>query len=161
MTQRIDLRPAGPGDEGLLLTWRNDEETRRWSLQTDEVDETAHARWFKAKLEQSGTTRIYIAEVEGRPVGQARLDRQDGATGEISVGLDAQTRGMGLGTGLIRSASAQGVADLHLDEVIAVIKVGNEPSVRAFARAGYELVARTEQHGAQVWVYRLDGRTRV
>lgn len=155
MTRRIGLRPANAADEQSLLEWRNDAETRRWSLQAVEIDAAAHSRWLRAKLDAPETTRIYIAEVDGLPVGQARLDRREAETGEISVGLDGSARGKGLGVELIRAASLQGIADLRLTEVVAIIKVGNDPSARAFARAGYELVDRANHAGTDVWVYRL------
>lgn len=149
MTEPV-LRPANEDDEALLLEWRNDPETRRQSLQQAPVTTAEHARWLRERLARRSECRIYVAEVDGAPVGQARVDRVGDDRGEISVALSAASRGRGLGRALIAKASQAAVADLGVRTVTAIVKSQNAASLRAFEAAGYRDPVTTEREGEPV-----------
>src|SRR5581483_6913066 len=120
----LKLRPARQDDAELLLRWRNDPTARSQFFDPGEVDPGMHARWLAHKL--SGyDSRIYVAELDGQPVGQARVDRREGATGEISVSVDASARRRGIGRTLISGATARASAELGLATVVATVKNDN------------------------------------
>jgi UDP-2,4-diacetamido-2,4,6-trideoxy-beta-L-altropyranose hydrolase len=148
----IAIRPAVFSDVGLLLEWRNDPATRSQSLTTAPIAMENHARWLEDRLSQANDCRLWIAETAGRPIGQARIDRREARTGEISISLDAGERGRGFGSTLIALATERGMNELQLDRVIAVIKVGNEASVAAFRRAGYDVQAHEQRGSDEVLV---------
>lgn len=133
----MKLRAAELDDARLLLRWRNDPTTRQQSFNTSEVELDAHEAWLGRKLADKAT-RVYIFEVDGAPVGQARIDTTGAGEGEISVSVDAAARGRGLGSELIARATKRGAAELRLARVLANIKEGNVASRRAFKTAGYE-----------------------
>lgn len=141
MNTRIELRPATAADADLLLRWRNDPETRAQSFETAEVAPREHVLWLDEKLSRPDRCRIWVAEADGRPVGQARIDRY-GAKGVISVALAAADRGRGLGAALIEAATARAVVELELERVDALVKPDNAASLAAFRRAGYAEVQR-------------------
>lgn len=132
----LRLRPAALGDEQLLLEWRNDEEVRRQFFAGELVTPDEHARWLRARLADPSSV-LYIAEVEGAAVGQARVDRTTDGAGEISVSVAPGQRGRGFGSQLIRLASRHALAELDLGEIVAVVKASNGPSLRAFRAAGF------------------------
>lgn len=136
-TTRLELRPAELDDADLLLRWRNDPETRSYFFGQAAVPEDQHVRWLRRKLAAPNESRIYIAERATAPVGQARVDRLDAGFGEISVSLDPAHRGEGLGSELIALATARAADELDLQTIRAVVKPGNQASLRAFERAGY------------------------
>lgn len=148
----LTIRPATEGDEGLLLEWRNEQETRRQSLQQTTVSPEQHARWFRDRLAQRSECRIYVAEVEGLPVGQARVDLTGEGRGEISVALAAGSRGRGLGRSLIAKATELAAAELRAQVVTAAVKRQNVASLRAFEAAGYGAPVPAERDGQQVLV---------
>ena len=78
------------------------------------------------------------------PVGQIRLTREPPDAAELHVTVAPEARGRGLGTELIIEAAARGLADPTVHRLIAHVKSDNEPSWRAFARAGFELQGRDE-----------------
>jgi RimJ/RimL family protein N-acetyltransferase len=133
----LRVRPAVAADARLLLEWRNDPVTRAQSFSQGEIGWDEHVAWLERTLAEPARTRLYIGEFEGQPVGQARVEVVTPARGEISVALAKAARGRGLGAELIAAASAAGAAELRLHELVALIKPGNEASLRAFARAGY------------------------
>lgn len=146
----LHLRPARADDAALLLAWRNDPDTRRNSLRPHEIAPEDHERWFRARLSASSQTCIFIAELDGAPVGQARVDRREGREGEISVGLAPDARGHGIGRKLIAAASRMAAAELGLDQLVALVKPANTASLRAFEAAGYEDGGEVERDGALV-----------
>jgi RimJ/RimL family protein N-acetyltransferase len=68
------LRPATFADEKLLLNWRNDQTVRAVSTNTLEVSEESHKAWL-LNIMRDNETQLYIAEVDGIPIGQGRIER--------------------------------------------------------------------------------------
>jgi RimJ/RimL family protein N-acetyltransferase len=147
VTDRLSLRPAAATDAALLLDLRNDAETRQQSFTSHRISQEEHERWLQERLEAQSETRIYIGEVGGEAVGQARVDRTDPRRGLISVSIAEGRRGAGLGSRLIRQASDAAAADLGLDLIVAMIKPANGASLSAFRRAGYERGRQTTYRG--------------
>ena len=140
---RIELRAAVESDSGRLLAWRNDPDTRRWSRSQDEVSEQEHRAWLERMLSDPGTQQ-WIAEADGVPVGQIRLTREPPDAAELHVTVAPDSRGRRLGAELIIEAAARGLAETTVHRLIAYVKADNEPSCRAFARAGFESRGRDD-----------------
>jgi RimJ/RimL family protein N-acetyltransferase len=118
----LTLRPATLADWRILLEWRNDPQTRRWSRQTAVIDEAHHRAWLAGVLADR-QRRLLIAESAGQPVGTVRLDSVDHAT-EVSWTVAPELRGQGVGRRLVVQA-LQGVsgyvcARMHKDNVASV-----------------------------------------
>ena len=112
-------------------------DTRRWSRSQDEVSEQEHRAWLERMLSDPGTQQ-WIAEADGVPVGQIRLTREPPDAAELHVTVAPDSRGRRLGAELIIEAAARGLAETTVHRLIADVKADNEPSCRAFARAGFE-----------------------
>ena len=140
---RIELRAAVDSDSGRLLAWRNDPDTRRWSRSQDEVSAQEHRAWLERVLADPSVLQ-WIAEADGVPVGQVRLTREPPDAAELHVTVAPEARRRGLGSELIIEAAARGLADATVYRLIAHVKSDNEPSRRAFARAGFELEGRDD-----------------
>ncbi|WP_226361406.1 bifunctional UDP-2,4-diacetamido-2,4,6-trideoxy-beta-L-altropyranose hydrolase/GNAT family N-acetyltransferase [Pseudonocardia sp. ICBG1142] len=132
----VRSRPARPGDAELLLAWRNDPDTRRWSRSHDAVDLATHRRWLAGSLDRDDRLLLVVADARG-PVGTVRWDR-DGSGWEVSITVAPERRGEGLalpmlraGEDALRARTGAGTA------VTAVVHTGNDASARLFARAGY------------------------
>lgn len=132
----VGLRPADAGDRDRLLTWRNEPAVRAASRSIEEVSSAEHEEWFARRLADPDA-RIFIVEHRGDPVGQVRVDRRDGARGEIHVALAPSARGRGLAAPALAGAARRGAQELGLEVIEANVRAGNEPSMRAFVRAGF------------------------
>jgi RimJ/RimL family protein N-acetyltransferase len=129
--QDLRLRPATVADAALLLEWRNDEATRQASHNTGVVTPEDHARWLDALL-RDPSRRLFIAEVNGDPVGSVRADRDpDGACHELSWTVAPSARGRGLGIPMVRRLLAEVTGPVR-----AEVKPGNLASVRMAEAAG-------------------------
>lgn len=132
------VRPATDADAGPLLSWRNDDETRRWSRTTDPVTAVEHKAWLAGVLADPDR-RLLIAEHDGRPVGTVRFDRE-GDAWEVSITVAPAARGRGLAVPVLLAAErslgpAVRSAQVHRD---------NAASLALFRRAGYRPVVDGE-----------------
>jgi RimJ/RimL family protein N-acetyltransferase len=132
---RLTLRPAADSDAALLRSWRNDPDTRAASRNTAEVEEAEHESWLAGVLADAGQ-RLFVAEQDGRPVGQVRLQRADDAW-EISVTVSPEARGAGLGAALIEGGVERLRAEGAQGAVEAWVRAGNAASLGAFRRGGF------------------------
>jgi RimJ/RimL family protein N-acetyltransferase len=134
----ILLRAATEEDAALLLEWRNDPVTRRWAFTEAAVAPDEHAAWLARKLADPRCL-LWIAERDGVPVGQVRLDQDpDGDAAEISIALAPEFRGRGYAPLVLSRMVGEARDRLSVSRLRALVKPGNEASVRSFERVGFE-----------------------
>lgn len=130
----VFLRLAEVEDELWLLDLQRQESTRRFARNPAVPSAAEHAAWFASVL--AGRDRmLLIVEIDGKPCGMLRLDRQPGmiAGFEISIAIDAAFHGEGIASAALALARRMAPgADL-----IATVLPGNRPSLSLFAAAGY------------------------
>ncbi|WP_197319406.1 GNAT family N-acetyltransferase [Saccharomonospora sp. NB11] len=135
---RLRLRPAVEADAELLLRWRNDPVTRRWSRNSDEVALDDHVRWLRGVLASDDRVLFVAEEPEATPVGTVRFDRLDAHEWEVSIAVAPEHRGRRL-AGLVL---AEGERELRRRRspgtVLATVHRDNAASVALFRSAGYE-----------------------
>jgi len=137
-------RPATLADARFLFRLRNDPVTRQSSFQAGRLRFSDHRAWLEARLsDPARRVRLWIALLV-RPdgaalrIGQVRFDCDVRNRAEISIALAPRFRGRGHATPLLVRALAKAPAM----RVLARIRVENEISQRAFAKAGFR------RHGA-------------
>lgn len=128
----------------MLLDWRNDQQTRHNSLTSDPVSWDRHLAWLERVIADPGRA-LYVAEDDRGPFGTGRLD-DDPPPPVISITIAPERRGEGLATALIEA-----LVELRGPPVIAIVKPGNERSIRAFERAGFRRAASEDGASRLVW----------
>lgn len=136
MSTPLSLRHARESDSRLLLDWRNDPGSREASGNRAGVTTKEHAAWFEAVLADPDR-HLLIAEAGGAAVGQVRLERRRGYRYELSVSVDREHRGQGLGATLIAGACEWAWLATDAAAVDARVREENQASLRAFAGAGF------------------------
>lgn len=136
------LRATQAQDAELLLRWRNDPTSVRFSRSRAAVSTTEHRAWFASRLERADR-QLWIAEEEGKAVGQVRIDVSEGV-GEVAIGVDPKARGRGYAGRMLRELLALVEADGLAGALIAEVDERNLPSLRAFRRAGFAEVGRQD-----------------
>jgi RimJ/RimL family protein N-acetyltransferase len=137
----IALRPAEPGDADRLLAWRNDPQTRAFAFNSGEVSLEEHTSWLRSRLADPDCV-LWVAEDDGVPVGQVRLDRE-GDAAEVSITVAPEARGRGLAAAIL-DAAVDAARGHDVARLLARILPGNVASERAFARAGFAVTGRDE-----------------
>lgn len=131
------LRVANQDDCELIWTWANDPLVRRMSFHSDPIPYEQHTEWFDARLKNSMAI-IQVAEVDGKPAGQVRLEfseTEDGWVVDISVAPEFRGRGLALE---IMQKAISALRRIHREaRVVAWVKKANENSVRVFDAAGF------------------------
>ena len=115
----LTLRPATMDDATILLHWRNDPETRAMSSDTSEIATEDHMAWLaKRGKGRRDLGAIFIAKLDGTPIGTGRIDRKWDALALkmdsclLGYSLDPGWRGQGYGkqlvSALVREAQLMG-----------------------------------------------------
>jgi UDP-2,4-diacetamido-2,4,6-trideoxy-beta-L-altropyranose hydrolase len=133
----LSLRPAALSDAGLLLAWRNDEQTRAASHHREPVPWEDHMDWLRRSLADP-LRSLWIACRGNQPVGTVRADREgDAGPTTLSWTVAPDQRGSGVGRAMVQLA-AQGLSGpLH-----AEVKAGNAASARIAEAAGLQAAER-------------------
>ena len=122
----------------VVYEWENDKATRAISINTSLFSYISHIKWWR-KLMGSNKDFLFIVNVGVHRVSFIRFMQSGKNIYEVSVIVNAQYRGRGLGT---KSLS---LAIKHLRQLIprgfklkAKIKEGNLSSLGAFHRANFK-----------------------
>jgi RimJ/RimL family protein N-acetyltransferase len=145
----LTLRQATVADADLLRAWRNDPGTLAASWEREPVEPAGHVRWLSGVLADPNR-HLLVAEEGARPVGQVRFDGGDDGAWLISVAIAPEERGRGLGSELIRAGVAWLCERDGGARVLAQVRTGNEQSLRAFDRAGFERTREEPERGMVV-----------
>ena len=128
----LDLRPAELEDAERLLQWRNDEQTRSASHDTEIVSFEDHLRWLVRTLENPNR-RLFVAVVDGTPVGTVRADLDCGVW-ELSWTIAPEARGKCIGKQMVAAFASE------LEKPIrAEIRKDNIASIKIAEHAGMVL----------------------
>lgn len=151
----LNLRPVRYADAGLLWQWRNDPDTYQWFLADKPVSWDEHLVWFRTKLRQRSKTRIWLLTVAGSAVGMVRYDKSEDnpMTAHVSYSVASEHRGKGYGTALLRLSASMACEELGLRDITGAVWADNEPSVKAFRRAGWDLVTISEINGRLRYIF--------
>ena len=128
----MDLRLATLAEEDLFLEWRAEDERNSPWWNGRPVDTYGHAVWFRARVDNPAV-RLWIAEKDGEPVGDARLD----SNGEVTFNTLPQHRRRGFGTQILREATRLAVEEDGWTRIRAVVDDANHASIATLHKAGY------------------------
>ena len=139
--QNVTLRKATISDGKMLHMGRNDEETRRQSVNMDEVPWDSHIAWLTKSLTNPNRT-LLIAESLGIPVGTVRcdLDHEKVPPAELSWTVAPESRGQGFGTAMILKAVEYFGGPLRI-----IVKPSNQASLKLAEKAGFRKIAKTPE----------------
>lgn len=132
----IRVRPVTKADAAILLEWRNDPQTRRFSVKKHKITSDEHQAWLRARLTDPDTL-FWIAVCDEEAIGQIRLTRS-GEEAEIHVALAPGHRGRRLARPTIDAgvgAGARAWPEVH--RIVARIEPENVLSRQAFTAAGF------------------------
>lgn len=132
----LSLHTPTMADAHLLWQWRNHPVTRAVSRDAAQIDWPRHQAWLQRTLEDSGR-KLWLARIGPTPVGVIRFDALGADRHEVSLYLDPELHGLGLGAALL------GAGERLLGEqaghvcIEAEVLPDNQVSHRLFLGAGY------------------------
>ena len=139
------LRNATMDDAAMLLDWRNDEETRKQSFNTDVVPLENHLKWLTAVF-ANPSRQLFVAEAEGVPAGTIRADKDTDGSSELSWTVAPEMRGRGIGKAMLVAA-----CELLSGDLTTQVKTENAASMSMALSVGFTL----EKEEGGILHYRL------
>lgn len=137
MNRQVKVRRAAREDTSMMFEWRNHPRTRSVSRDPASLEPESHARWVEESLGNSDRWLLvgYVGELN---VGVLRFDVLGQHVMEVSLYLDPDLHGLGLGKALLLAGEAH-VALLRKGNVriVATVLGGNLPSRKLFESCGY------------------------
>ena len=137
----LKLRLATSTDIEQVYEWQCKPETRKYALNKAIPSFSEHQAWMRKKL-TADNDYFYMIELvnennkEAAPVGVVRLDNSAQGQYTISIFIDADYFGKGIG-----KYALQQIDNLHPDVVInATVLKENTASQALFSRAGYQRI---------------------
>ena len=132
----LSLRPATLDDAAAAHAWRDDARTRRFFRNPAPVAWDEHVAWWSRTLGDD-RHRLLIALCGNRAVGSVRFDFEDDAA-EVSLYLDPELTGLGLGRRLLEAAQRWIVTQAaRIRRLAAEVQPENAASAGAFRAAGF------------------------
>jgi RimJ/RimL family protein N-acetyltransferase len=155
----VELRPFRAEDARVVWEWANDPQVRASAFSPEPIAWDDHRRWFEAGLDDPRSHR-YLAVADGVPWGQIRFDEADDGPALVDVSVAGTARGNGLAAPLVRAGVRRVFDESDLRVVRAEVRADNEPSIRAFLAADFDLDDRASTAEVRVLTYARgrDGR---
>ncbi|HEY8583289.1 MAG TPA: GNAT family N-acetyltransferase [Capillimicrobium sp.] len=156
-TDRLSIRPFALGDQAAMQPIYDDPEVMRY-IDTRGEDPSTWVAGYVAHQAQHGWGFWAVEErATGELIGEAGFGPLDGVPGaELELGylLRRDRWGLGLATECARACLAAAFVGLGAEEVVAVVDVGNDASVRVLRKIGFEHERLREVHGRRQHVLR-------
>jgi UDP-2,4-diacetamido-2,4,6-trideoxy-beta-L-altropyranose hydrolase len=142
----VTLRDAGPEDAHLLWEWRNDPDVRANSFSNDPIPWEKHVGWFEGRLADEQCW-LGILERDGQAIGQIRYEKEK-EVAFINYSVAPSMRSQGIGTMLLQLSAPMASVKLGVTRLAGLVKQDNDPSIRAFRKAGFQDAGMSVVNGA-------------
>lgn len=134
----MHIRPATIDHAEMLFRWRNHPSTRKASLDTAELAYTQHLAWLERSLAAKTDRFLFVAMLGTLAVGSIRFDRISELVFEVSLYLDPDLHGLGLGQEMLIAGETQMLAVQQQPfRIDATVLPENVTSASMFSRCGY------------------------
>lgn len=163
-TDRLSIRPFALADRRAMQAIYDEPEVMRF-IDTRGEDPSTWVEGYVAhqRLHDYGFWAVED-RVTGELIGEAGFGPLDGVGPELELGylLRREAWGRGLATEVARVCMAAAFDGLGLEEVVAVVDVGNDASLRVLRKVGFAHERLREVHGRRQHVLRAlaPGRAR-
>ena len=157
--KRLLVRHARADDCEDIWKWRNTPVGRQFSFSQEEIPLPDHRIWFDKKIKDESSV-IYILENSQKvKVGQARFQIMPDNTASISVNMNPQYIGRGLGVSVITEATRTLFNEKpKLISVQAEVLIDNIASKKVFQRAGYSRLGQYVKQGKEALLFVIENK---
>ncbi len=154
MNFKLALRAAHSDDCAFVFKTRNSSSSVKNSLSSNPISWEQHSLWFENAIKNKNII-FYIFSVENSAekdlVGYFRVDESS----KVSVALDENYIGEGLGSKVIEMGSVEAVKNKSSSHLLAEIKKTNMASIKSFEKAGYKYQTSFDKNNERIDVYQF------
>ena len=123
-------------DRDVILKWRNNSFSRKFSFNNKLISKKEHDLWFKSCLKNKNNF-YFISYMNKKKIGFVKYEINKKNKYFVSINLNPTFRGKGLASKILIS-TLQLKKTKDIKEVFAKIKKNNFSSLKSFKDAGYE-----------------------
>jgi ribosomal protein S18 acetylase RimI-like enzyme len=134
------IRQIKREDSKRLWEIRNHPKARENSNNPEEIPFVKHDAWFENKYFKNSDNICFVLEAEGKVIGYCRFDQDENSRYIISIALDYDYQGKGLGQ-LLLEETLKKIPENKI--VLATVKKGNPASLKLFQK-NFELDSEDE-----------------
>jgi UDP-2,4-diacetamido-2,4,6-trideoxy-beta-L-altropyranose hydrolase len=137
-TGELYIREAIFTDANITWSWRNNKLTRQYFFNDIEIKIDDHIKWWCESLD-SKERKLLLGFLSGIPIGVVRFDFENTCSANISIYLNPDLTGKGLGKRLMLEAEKWFSAKFNLvTKLTAEVKIENQISERMFIACGFK-----------------------
>lgn len=137
------IRLVSREDSKRIWEIRNHPLARENSGNSEEIPFEKHDQWFENKYFKNGKSVCFILETEENIVGYCRFDADEEKRYTISIAVDYDYQGKGLGR-LLLSESLKKLTKNK--EILATVKKRNPASIKLFQKNNFESYKEDEEN---------------
>lgn len=144
----LRIRPWEVADRSLILSWANDQQTRKNSLKPKPIKKSVHEIWFKSILKNPKTHRGFLCvDSKNNKLGTVRFSQKtyDRKAWEIHFTLAPKSRGKGLARTMIQKAIASLRRKNPKIYFLAKVKANNLKSLHILKALGFRKTKKTKR----------------
>ena len=142
----LKLRIGNADDCRTIWEWRNSPDSRAVAWSTDPIPWEHHQKWYHVKLNDPNFVLYMVVSESIEAIGQISF-QIDEETAILNFVIDANYRGLGLASTIIKLGCQELFSTTSVKEVHAFVKAGNERSVKAFLRTNFFDCGNTNYQG--------------
>lgn len=143
----ISFVPADECHLQMVYEWVNDPLVRKQSFKSEPIPFQDHQQWFRREISDPGSCYLIFYAGKNNPIGQVRISRKGEGEAVIGVLINAENRGKGYSSVIIKMASDYFIQRFPSVAIEAYIKEENLPSYKAFTEAGYVWLKKADWQG--------------
>lgn len=135
----IRARSATLADSGLILEWRNHENSRKHSTNNRVIDSEEHEKWYQNRIKQVEDQSFWIFSDETSQLGYARFDRSIDSKNsfEISICINPDFQNLGHGTEVLAKSVFMHFEKHPISKITARVNRNNSSSLSLFTKANF------------------------
>jgi len=148
LTEHLRLRQVQFDDIFYIMEWRNNEETRKWFLNSTIITREEQALWYKEYLENDNDIMFIIEErinthnILGTiALTDINSDNHSAQAGRFMIG-NLNSRGKGIGFESMAAVCEFGFNTLRLDKIYSRVYKDNIRSLKVFNKVGFKTIGK-------------------
>jgi len=133
----LKLRDISIKDMIQLFDWANERETRKNSIQQDNITFESHYSWFTKQISSSNSKIFILSNSNFDNIGQIRFTINENGKWLINYSIDKNYRNLGLGKKIIELGMNQFPKNFDFE---AIVENQNIPSQKIFESLDFKLI---------------------
>ena len=135
----IKIIPAEEKHCKMILDWKNDVDTRKYSLTSKIILLEEHKEWYNNYLKEN-ENQLLICELNNDCIGMVRFDNLNNDSYKVSINLNPSFRGKKLSVKCLENAILFFKKYNSCSYIYADIKETNTPSIKCFQKNNFKYI---------------------